>query len=200
MDPIFTKIFLFIVIVVSATIHEYSHAFIANECGDDTAKSLGRLTLNPLMHLDVFGSIIIPLTLLLTSGTYFGWMKPVPYNPNRLRGGVKDEIKVAAAGPISNFSVAFIIILVYGLFSFMPGRDYAYLAAYVNLSLMAFNLLPLPPLDGSKFIYPFLTTKQRILFEQYGIFGVLILLLFIDITYPVQALFQFLVSIIPTIF
>lgn len=199
MDPIFTKIFLFIIIVVSATIHEYSHAFIANECGDDTAKSLGRLTLNPLMHLDIFGSIIIPLTLLMTSGTYFGWMKPVPYNPNRLRGGVKDEIKVAAAGPISNFSVAFIIILIYGLFSFIPGRDYAYLAAYVNLSLMAFNLLPIPPLDGSKFIYPFLTTRQRVLFEQYGIFGVLILLLFVDITYPVQALFKFLVSIIPTI-
>ncbi len=200
MDPIFTKIFLFVVIVVSATIHEYSHAFIANECGDETAKRLGRLTLNPLAHLDIFGSIIIPLTLILTSGTYFGWMRPVPYNPNNLKGGVRDEIKVAAAGPIANFSVAFIIILVYGLFSFIPGREFAYLAAYVNLSLMVFNLLPIPPLDGSKFLYPFLTLRQRVLFEQYGIIGVLILLLFVNVSYPVQVLFKLLVGIIPTIF
>ncbi len=200
MESIFVKIFIFLVIVLSATAHEYAHAFVANESGDDTAKRLGRLTLNPIVHIDLIGTILVPLFLLMSAGTYFGWMKPVPYNPFKLRGGVKDEIKVAVAGPLSNFVIAFIIILIFGLFSNMPGREFAYLAAYINISLMIFNLLPIPPLDGSKFIYPLLSPKQRILFEQYGIIGILILFFIVDISYPIKLVFNFLVGLIPSIF
>ncbi|MBI5457703.1 site-2 protease family protein [Candidatus Kaiserbacteria bacterium] len=144
-------IFLVAVIMFSAIIHEVMHGVAADKLGDPTARYAGRLTLNPIPHLDMFGSIILPLVLALSqSPFFFGWAKPVPYNPYNLRPGRFSEAIVAGAGPASNLVIALIggLIIRSGLLS--AGNDIVFLIVVVNVMLCFFNLIPVPPLDGSK--------------------------------------------------
>jgi Zn-dependent protease len=147
------KLFLYVIVVFSAVFHEYCHGWMANFLGDPTAKYAGRLTLNPLRHLDPMGTVIIPLFLLFFLGGFIGWAKPVPYNPNNLRDQKYGSAKVGGAGPGANFLIA----LIFGLFlRFSPPAGFLYLAfawiVYINIFLGLFNLIPIPPLDGSKLL------------------------------------------------
>jgi Zn-dependent protease len=155
-------IFLVVIIMFSAIIHEVMHGVAADYLGDPTARYAGRLTLNPIPHLDPFGSVLLPLILVLTgSPIFFAWAKPVPYNPYNLRPGRFSEAIVAGAGPFSNaviaavFGVAIRLALVPGL------SDIFFLIVVVNVMLCIFNLIPIPPLDGSKVLESFLPGEFR---------------------------------------
>ena len=149
---ILDAVFLVAVIMFSAVIHEVMHGVAANKLGDPTARLMGRLTLNPLVHLDAFGSVILPIVLTLTnSPILFGWAKPVPYNPFNLRPGRFSEAIVAGAGPFSNLAIAlFAGALIRTSILSSALNDIVFVIVVVNVMLFLFNLLPIPPLDGSK--------------------------------------------------
>lgn len=183
MTDLAPKLFLYIVIILSAVVHEYSHAFMANELGDDTAKRMGRLTLNPLKHIDIMGTVIVPLFLLFTSGIFIGWAKPVPYDPFKLKGP-KDDLKVALAGPGSNLAMAIIVSGLYFLMTILAGNlanigliaPFVAQIIYINISLALFNLIPVPPLDGSKILGVILPARWAMMIERVGVFGIIIAL------------------------
>ncbi|KKS26242.1 MAG: Transmembrane protein [Parcubacteria group bacterium GW2011_GWA2_42_11] len=147
-----SSIFLYVIIIFSAILHEYAHAWAANQQGDQTAKYAGRLTLNPLAHIDWWGTVLMPLLLLYFFGMFFGYAKPVPINPYNFRHQRQGMIWVSVAGVAANFFLA----VAFGLFiRFMPGfylNELFGAIAIVNIWLGLFNLLPFPPLDGSKLL------------------------------------------------
>jgi len=165
MDGILTSVFYIVVILYSVTIHEVSHGLMANSLGDPTAKNLGRLTLNPIKHLDLFGSVILPFVLFITTGFAFGYAKPVPYNPENLNDKKYGPAKVAIAGPVSNF----ILALLFGLtLRFMPDIFSSSLVpelfsriVLLNLVLGIFNMFPIPPLDGHWLLMTFLPPSMN---------------------------------------
>lgn len=200
-----------IILIFSIIVHEYGHAWMANKLGDSTAKDLGRLTLNPIPHIDLFGSILLPLFFIFSgSGFILAWAKPVPYNPLRIKDKKYGDLKVSISGPGSNIILAIIFGLLARFISVAPGIKSGILSAYLmgdlsfvsgqisgnllntiftmsiifcflNLLLAIFNLIPIPPLDGSKILSNFLPEKIKYkLFsiERYGIFIVLFLLMF----------------------
>ena len=188
-------LFSIAVLVMSVVLHEISHGYVANALGDKTAKQAGRLTLNPLAHLDPFGSVILPVFLFLSArlfggGIIFGWAKPVPYNPHNLKNQKFGPALVAAAGPLSNFFIA----LLFSLFirfavpaNLFPTEIFSIIGFIIsiNLILMLFNLIPIPPLDGSKILLAFFPDKWRqktLLFER---FGLIIVLVFLFSFFPV---------------
>jgi Zn-dependent protease len=176
---------LFILIVLmSVVIHEVSHGFAADRLGDPTARYAGRLTLNPLPHLDPIGSFLVPLISILSFGVGFGWAKPVPYNPYNISSKYGDAL-VAGAGPLSNILIALIagIVLRFGLVSvgLIPLFD-AILT--INLVLALFNLMPVPPLDGSKILGNFLPYDMRERFMSFGTFGFAFVILAIFVLWP----------------
>ncbi len=185
-------LFTIIVFVFSAVIHEYMHGWAANEQGDPTAKMLGRLTLNPLAHLDVWGSFLMPALLYLgTSGQFiFGYAKPVPYNPFALRDRKYGSAKVAVAGPLSNFAMA----LAFGMIlRFAPIANEVLIGAFavivqVNLILAVLNLIPLPGLDGSKVLMPFLPLSWQQLYLRLESQSILLVFLVIMLLFPYLAL------------
>lgn len=179
-------IFYIAVLVMSVVIHEVSHGFMAEYFGDKTARYAGRLTLNPIKHLDFFGSIILPAVLVLSSAPFLiGWAKPVPYNPDNLSNRRWGEMWVAAAGVISNLFIAtlfgILIRLSHGLN--LPEGFYFITTIIVltNLALAIFNLIPIPPLDGSKILFAFLPRSfypyLRTL-EQYSLIVLLVFIVF----------------------
>ncbi len=163
------KIFYLIVLIFSIVIHEIAHGYAALYYGDTTAKDSGRLTLNPLRHIDMFGSIILPLILFMTGSPYMvGWAKPVPYNPMRLNDEKKGTRLVAFAGILANFGVAIafsIIVRVFGASIPQQMVQLCLLVILVNLVLAVFNLLPVPPLDGSKILASFGSRRFREIVE-----------------------------------
>lgn len=179
-------IFQIAILIMSVVIHEVSHGAVANMLGDPTAKLQGRLTLNPLKHLDMFGSVLVPAISYFFGGFIFGWAKPVPYNPYNLRPGRWSEAMVAGAGPASNLSLAILfgLLLRFGLNQGWS-EGFAHitsLVVFVNLLLMVFNLVPIPPLDGSKLLYAFFPEKMfkfRGFFERYGLILVFFFIFFI---------------------
>ncbi len=163
----FYAIIAIIGLLFAITIHEYAHAWMANRLGDPTAKNLGRLTLNPISHLDPLGTLF-----LLIAG--FGWGKPVPYNPSNLKND-SDEIKVALAGVAANFLFALILgiplrIATLSGITIDTNLSLSALALILemNLVLIAFNLIPIPPLDGSKLVFPFISFNVRLSYERIG--------------------------------
>ena len=191
MDSATQFIFQIAVLIFSVVIHEVSHGYAALALGDRTAKEAGRLTLNPLKHLDPFGSVLLPLFTLFLGGFVFGWAKPVPYNPYNLKNQKWGPALVGAAGPAANIGLA----LVFGLLlRFLPGfsegipsnflfnfLSVASTITLLNLVLAIFNLVPIPPLDGSKVLFsvlPYQWRSLQFMLEQYGLFLLLLFIFF----------------------
>lgn len=176
-------IFSLIILVMSVVIHEVSHGYMAAILGDPTARLAGRLTLNPIKHLDPIGSVLVPIVTSL-SGFTFGWAKPVPYNPYNLRNQRWGELMVAAAGPASNITIAIVLGLVLRFASpdFGFGTAFGSLlasAVLVNIVLAVFNLVPITPLDGSKVLFAFLPYHLLYIREWLERYSLILLLVFI---------------------
>jgi Zn-dependent protease len=189
-------IFTLLILLFSIIIHEVSHGYAALLLGDHTAEYEGRLTLNPLKHIDPVGTIILPLIcVLFPGGFFFGWAKPVPYNPYNLRNQRWGEAIVAFAGPLSNIVIALVFGLIVRSVEVSPAMLLiSQLIVLVNITLAVFNLMPIPPLDGSKIISAvlpegFMKIRQSI--ERFGFIGVVFFLVFI---------WQFFQPIIPWLF
>lgn len=170
-----TFLFILPIFLVSLTIHEYAHAWTASQCGDDTAKRMGRLPLNPFVHISLMGTIILPLLV------HFGWAKLVPVNFSILTK--KQIFWVAVARPLTNIFLALILAGIFYLFSFeaaTPLGNYVLLAILFNLILAVVNLLPIPPLDGSKITYALLKSPRAInAYKSYAQYGMFILVAFL---------------------
>jgi Zn-dependent protease len=190
-----------VILIFSVVIHEIAHGAVANSLGDDTAEQEGRLSLNPLVHIDLFGSILIPLALVLTSSPIlFGWAKPVPVNFFNLNDKW-GELKVAIAGPVVNFSLALIFCLFIRFSVFPEIMSVFATIAVVNLSLALFNLIPIFPLDGSHVLFNLLP-DSTIEFKKFMIsYGTFIFIFFLFV-YPgtgwlsnvIESVFKFLVG------
>lgn len=168
-----------IAIITAITIHEAAHAWVANLYGDPTAKSQGRMSLNPLAHLDLFGTIFLVLA-------GFGWGKPVPVNPNNFRNPKLDNLTVSLSGPMSNFLLAVVLGALYRFINFPSTVEVLlFLVIFFNLVLMIFNLLPIPPLDGSKILAFFMREETYLYFQQIGITLLFAIIIFTSLFYPI---------------
>lgn len=175
---------------MSVVIHEVSHGFMAYALGDPTAKYEGRLTLNPVRHVDPFGSIILPVLSYMLGGIIFGWAKPVPYNPYNLRNQKWGPALVAGVGPFTNLFIAIVFGITIRIASGMQGQfavsfmEIAFLIVVINIVLAVFNLVPIPPLDGSKVLFAALPYQFRYIEEFLEQYGFMLLLLFIFFLFP----------------
>lgn len=192
-------LFYFLIIVPSAIIHEYAHGFMADKLGDPTARYAGRLTLNPKAHIDIWGTILMPVLLsILSAGKFlFAYAKPVPYNPYNLRNQKWGGALVALAGPMSNLLLAFAFAVVIRLTPVSALTDFLLIIVYANILLMVFNLVPIPPLDGSKVLYALLPPgNEKVIYflekNSFVILLVFILFLF-DLIFP---LINFIVNLL----
>ncbi len=191
-------IFQILILIFSIVLHELSHGYVAYFLGDPTAKYAGRLTLNPIKHIDPMGSIIVPIvTALLPGGVVFGWAKPVPINPYNLSSKKWGGAIVALAGPVSNLVIA----LVFGLFIRFFGASMSApllsitaLITLVNITLAVFNLVPIPPLDGSHILLSILPYRFQTFRESFQKYALLYVLIFVFV------LWQYLEPIIPWLF
>ena len=181
--------YAFILIVI--TLHEFGHAWMASRCGDDTARSLGRVTLNPIAHMDLIGTVILPLLVVFLTATgattlagfIIGWGKPVPVNPDNLRHPVRDDIMVAMAGPVMNVILSLIVVGLARVAEVADARslmDLGLRLALLSMFLCFFNLLPIPPLDGSH-IMKHLVRMSRETFFNLCRYGFLIVILVVQI-------------------
>lgn len=183
------------VVLFAITIHEASHGWAAYKMGDPTAYAMGRITLNPIAHIDPIGTILLPVILVVMGAPPFGWAKPVPVNPLNLRDPRRDNLIISAAGPLSNFIVAFIAflgiqllkVLTPGLFHPYGGFSgpasgiflILYYTVLINIILAMFNLIPIPPLDGSGVLMGLISEEAAEKYEQIRPYGFMILLILI---------------------
>ena len=198
-----------IAFVFAICVHESAHAWTANRCGDPTARMLGRISLNPIKHVDPIGTVLVPLLGMISGIGFIGWAKPTPVDPHNLRHPVRDDILTSVAGPASNILLG--ILAVVGLFvvSRVPGAGpnsiaqpisrlcWAFLQ--VNILLAAFNLIPIPPLDGSHVVRHMLPESGRRVYDMIGYFGILLLFfaggpLIRAFEYPFLKFFGYLLS------
>ncbi len=184
-------ILIICILFLSIMIHECAHGLVALYFGDDTAKRQGRLTLNIIKHIDPFGTVILPLFLLIFyvmtgSGILFGWAKPVPVNPGKMRKPARDYMIVSLAGPVSNILMAFGFALIWALSGIMlQGQGVFFSILFlvclfgvkINIILAMFNLVPIPPLDGSHVLAYFLPHPLSVRYQEVGRYGILIVLL-----------------------
>lgn len=191
MNQVQTIIVMILPLMLAIILHEVSHGWVAEKLGDPTARLMGRITLNPISHVDPFGTIIVPGILLLT-GTHFlfGWAKPVPVDFGNLRGGRRDMALVAIAGPVTNFLLAALSSIIFHLTSgaglaglsgavLLPIHAMAYYSVLLNLVLMVFNLLPILPLDGGRIAVGLLPESLALPLQRTERWGMLVVLLFI---------------------
>ena len=174
------------ILMGSIVIHELAHGYVANLCGDPTAKMQGRLTLNPIRHMDPIGSVMVPLMLILSGTSFlFGWAKPVPVNVGQLRNPMNDMVKVAIAGPLSNITIAIFLSKLIKIFSMADPVlvvQQAWLfqlmgyGVIINIVLAVFNLIPIPPMDGSRLLYRLLPYGGRSVLDRIEPYGILIII------------------------
>jgi len=187
-----------LVILVSMTIHEAMHAFMGYFLGDQTAKAEGRLSLNPIRHIDPFLTILLPLVLLMLGAPVFGGAKPVPFNPHKVRFGEWGVALVAIVGPLTNLVLAFIF---FGIgvslgfidkFGFSPSLIGVMLQTFVfvNLGFFAFNMIPMPPLDGSRVLYALAPDFVRGFMRQVEQYGLVIIMALVMVGSPFISLFM----------
>ena len=163
------------VLLFSVIIHELAHGYTALFLGDNTAERQGRLTLNPLVHLDPIMSVALPIVTMLTAGVFIGAAKPIPFNPLNLRDPRWDELKIAIAGPISNVVIALVFAVILNLLPLFGYYDQLlttglFYVIFINILLAVFNMLPVPPLDGSKILFAIIDKPQiRIFMERYSL-------------------------------
>lgn len=198
-------VFTIAALIMSVVVHEVSHGYVADILGDGTARFSGRLTLNPLKHLDPVGSFLIPVLSYFSAGFLFGWAKPVPYNPFNLKNQRWGELMVAAAGPLSNFLIAIVFGLIIRFSSELGINSVAFLSlsasiVFLNIILGVFNLVPIPPLDGSKVLFSILPAKLGYIqenLERYWPIALVVFVLFLwQFIAPVaRFLFSFIVGI-----
>ncbi|MFT6623955.1 MAG: Zn-dependent protease [Cycloclasticus sp.] len=175
-------------IIFAITVHEVAHGWVASKLGDQTAKSLGRLTLNPISHMDLVGTVIVPVVLLLLGGFMFGWAKPVPVNWHNLNNPKRDMVYVAIAGPLANLfmALAWGVLMKIGFllgdsneFISTPLIYMGYAGIYINIILMVLNLLPILPLDGGRVLAGLLPNRASFQFSKLERFGLPILIVII---------------------
>jgi Zn-dependent protease len=193
-------LFQMIAFLFAISVHESAHAWTASRCGDPTARMLGRVTLNPIRHIDLFGTIVLPLVAAVSHIPVLGWAKPTPVDPRNFRNPVMDDILVSVAGPVSNFIVATGALLLLGGIALSSASGHALVIGLargfggaasgsvltfaakllfelmlINVVLAVFNLIPVPPLDGSHVLRHFLPDSARMVYDRIGIFGLLAL-------------------------
>lgn len=182
------QLFSIIILIFSVVIHEVAHGYTALKFGDNTAKNMGRLTLNPIKHISIMGSIIVPLILLILPGNLIlGWAKPVPYNPYNLKNRKWGEFWIALAGPISNILIGTVFIILIKLAPLLGVSSVfatlCFMIVLINFVLAIFNLIPIPPLDGSKVLLNLLPFKYyeriSIFMQQWGLILVLFFVFFL---------------------
>ena len=196
-------IFFVAILLISVVVHEVAHGYMAYILGDSTAKHAGRLTLNPLAHIDPIGSLVVPLITSIL-GMPFGWAKPVPFNPYNLSAGKWGPALVGLAGPLSNLLIVGVFALILRATSFVSLSEsffeLATLIILVNLWLAAFNLIPVPPLDGSKILFaliPYRWRKIEQIMEQYQLVLILLAIFFISnlVSPVVMVIFKLLTGV-----
>lgn len=176
----------YICLLFSLCVHEAAHAVTADRCGDPSARLLGRATLNPIPHIDPIGTVLMPLVMMVFGIPFlFGWAKPVPFNPRNLRNMRRDPALIGLAGPVANLLLAIAAVLVLRMVVWASGIApdapvfgslfmIVFSLVMINFVLLAFNLIPVPPLDGSHLLYPLLPPGGKRVMEQIGPFGILI--------------------------
>lgn len=198
-------------VLLAITVHEVAHGWAAYKLGDKTALMLGRLTLNPFKHIDPLGTVIIPLILLWLGGIIFGWARPIPINPKNFKHPRRDTAIVSAAGPFSNFVMAFcwaaimklgLILMSYHFRFALPIMLMGETGVIINLVLMVLNLIPLPPLDGSRIVSAIIPNRWAYYYDRVERYGLIILLLLLvtgllgRIIFPIVFLLQHLLALI----
>ncbi|SPF36401.1 Peptidase M50 [Candidatus Sulfotelmatobacter kueseliae] len=194
-------LFQLIAFLFAISIHESAHAWMANRRGDPTARMLGRISLNPIKHIDPVGTVLLPLIAMLTHLPVIGWAKPTPVDPRNFKNPVLDDILTSVAGPVSNFIVATVATIllalisvaapngrmivqgalggfVFGNSAFVPAALLLYQFLLINVLLAVFNLIPVPPLDGSHVLRHFLSERVRQAYDMMGIFALMALVFF----------------------
>ena len=189
MEEILPKIIFFLILLFNIAWHESAHALVAHWCGDDTAKNLGRISLSPIPHIDIWGTLIIPLINIFAPGAFMlvGWGKPVPVNPYNLKNPRRDDVLVALAGPFSNLVLAVAVLLIVRLLPLIPEQQaqlfFQYLIfpmAAMGMMLCLFNLLPIPPLDGSHLLFSFLPQDLRKYYGKISMVSFIIMIVLIN--------------------
>lgn len=189
MEEILPKIIFFLILLFNIAWHESAHALVAHWCGDDTAKNLGRISLSPIPHIDIWGTLIIPLINIFAPGAFMlvGWGKPVPVNPYNLKNPRRDDVLVALAGPFSNLVLAVAVLLIVRLLPLIPEQQaqlfFQYLIfpmAAMSVMLCVFNLLPIPPLDGSHLLFSFLPQDLRKYYGKISMVSFIIMIVLIN--------------------
>jgi Zn-dependent protease len=201
MSPKYIEIlYQMIAFLFAISVHESAHAWTASRCGDPTARMLGRVSLNPIRHIDLFGTIILPLVAAISGIPLLGWAKPTPVDPRNFRNPMLDDILTSVAGPVSNFIVATLALLLLGVISLSSPTGHAiimglpsdfdgapsnsslipvvmllYAVMMINIVLAVFNLIPIPPLDGSHVLRHFLSDSVRKVYDRIGFFALLAL-------------------------
>jgi len=193
-----TLLMLFIILIFSVILHECAHGLAAERCGDPTARQAGRITLNPIPHLDPIGSIFLPgimilMNLVTGSGFIFGWAKPVPINPYNLNDPKRDMMWIGLAGPATNFAVALFLALVFRLLAVSSSlvATILFYGVVINLILGFINLVPIPPLDGSRILSGLLPEKYAYKLSRIEPFGFMILIILF-----ISGLFSFIFTLV----